>query len=208
VLGLDLSAELLELARRRAAALQLENVRFEQADAQVYPFGGDAFEVAISRFGCMFFGDPVVAYRNLGAALVTGGRLTLLSWGPLDRNEWVREVRRVLAAGAALPSPPAGAPGMFGLSEPERIKAILGPAGFTQIEVTALADPVELGPDASAAVAFLGSTGFARAILEQQAPEQREERLAALREMLAAYESDGGVLIGSEALLTSARRGG
>src|SRR5579885_2186445 len=68
------------------------NIGCEQADAQIHPFEAGAFDVAISRTGAMFFGDPVAAFRNIAGALRPGGRLTLLAWQDLPRNEWVREL--------------------------------------------------------------------------------------------------------------------
>ena len=78
-LGVDLSAEMLRVARRRAHAERLDNVTFEQADAQVHPFPAQHVDLVVSRHGAMFFGDPVAAFTNLGRALRPGGRLVLLT---------------------------------------------------------------------------------------------------------------------------------
>ena len=107
VLGVDLSSQMIDHARRRAAQEGISNVRFEQADAQVYPFETAAFDVAISRTGAMFFGDIVAAFTNIGRALRPSGRLTLLTWQPLPNNEWIREISTALAAGRDLPAPTA-----------------------------------------------------------------------------------------------------
>ena len=110
-LGVDLSARMLERARERAAAQGVTNVQFLQADAQVHPFQAGAFDVAISNFGAMFFADPVAAFANVEEALRAGGRLGLLVWRELGRNEWVTAVRAAIAMGRQLPEPPPGAPG-------------------------------------------------------------------------------------------------
>jgi ubiquinone/menaquinone biosynthesis C-methylase UbiE len=81
-LGVDLSSQMIGHARRRAAQDGIANARFEQADAQIYPFAAGAFDVAISRTGAMFFGDPAAAFGNIGRALRPAGRLTLLTWQP------------------------------------------------------------------------------------------------------------------------------
>src|ERR687893_824455 len=106
--GIDVSAPLLAGARRRSAAAGLTNTTFVQGDAQVHPFGSAAFDVALSRFGAMFFGDPVAAFTNLARALHPGGRLAVLSWQPPARNEWLLLLRRALAAGR----PPARRPAL------------------------------------------------------------------------------------------------
>jgi ubiquinone/menaquinone biosynthesis C-methylase UbiE len=87
-LGVDLSVAMLKRARDRSQAEGLVNVRFEQADAQAHRFEQGAFDVVISRFGSMFFSDPVAAFRNIRRALRPGGRLVLLVWRELKHNEW------------------------------------------------------------------------------------------------------------------------
>src|SRR3954469_11535401 len=88
-LGVDLSAQMLALARRNAVAEGLANVTFEQADAQVHRFAPAGFDVAVSRHGSMFFGDPVAAFGNIRKALRPGGRLVLLTWSKYTDNEWL-----------------------------------------------------------------------------------------------------------------------
>jgi ubiquinone/menaquinone biosynthesis C-methylase UbiE len=67
----------------------VDNARFVQADAQIHPFAAESFDAVISRTGAMFFGDPLAAFANLRRALRGGGRLLLLSWQSLERNEWI-----------------------------------------------------------------------------------------------------------------------
>jgi ubiquinone/menaquinone biosynthesis C-methylase UbiE len=73
-LGVDLSSRMIALARRRAEHEQVANVTFQQADAQVHPFPGQSFDIAISRHGAMFFGDPVAAFTNIAQAHRPDGR--------------------------------------------------------------------------------------------------------------------------------------
>ena len=88
-----------------------------QGDAQVYPFDDAAFDVAISRFGVMFFADPVAAFTNIGRALKPGGRIAWIVWRSLAENELFSEVRRAIAVGRDLPTPPSGVPSPFGLAD-------------------------------------------------------------------------------------------
>jgi SAM-dependent methyltransferase len=118
VLGVDLSSRMLALARETAAAEGLDNVVFEHADAQIHPFETAAFDVAISRMGSMFFGDPIAAFTNINRALRPRGRLTLLTWQGLADNEWLTEFRAAMAVGRELPTPPPDVPGPFSLSDP------------------------------------------------------------------------------------------
>src|SRR5215471_17845017 len=147
VLGVDLSSQMIALARRLAAAEGLGNARFEQADAQICPFGEGSFDVAISRTGAMFFGNPHAAFGNIARALRSGGRLALLSWQPPPANEWVAELTAALAAGRDLPAPPPQAPGPFAHADPARVRQLLTGAGFTSIEVNPMQAPMWFGAD-------------------------------------------------------------
>ncbi|MBO0807205.1 MAG: class I SAM-dependent methyltransferase [Actinobacteria bacterium] len=134
-LGVDLSSGMVELARRRAQLEGLGNVSFEQADAQVRPFSAQGFDVAISRHGAMFFGDPVAAFTNIGLALRPGGRLVLLTWQPFERQDWLSSFFTALAGGGPVPVPPSDAPSPFALSDPERVRALLVAAGFVDVHM-------------------------------------------------------------------------
>src|SRR5262245_44337915 len=106
VLAADLSGPMLARAQQQAKDEGLGNIRFEQADAQVHPFEAGAFDVAMSRFGVMFFADPVAAFANIARALRSGGRLAMMVWGPPPENEWMLALRKALAVGRDLPMPP------------------------------------------------------------------------------------------------------
>ena len=201
-LGVDLSARMIE----RARAEGLTNVRFEQADAQVYPFEREAFDLAISRFGVMFFADPVAAFRNIGRSLRPGGRLALLSWQELKKNEWLLVVREALAMGRALPEPPVGAPGPFGLAEPDRVRHILAEAGFGEIALDEVGEPVRLGRDGEDAFAFARTMGQVKGLLDDLDESTAARALEALRATLAAHETPEGVLFDSRAWLITAHR--
>jgi SAM-dependent methyltransferase len=203
-LGVDLSAEMIDLARRLATAEGLPSARFEQADAQIYPFGPGSFDVAISRTGAMFFGDPHAAFTNIARALRGRGRLALLSWQPLPANEWAAELTGALAAGRDLPAPPPGAPGPFALAEPGRVRQLLGGAGFTGIEIDPVQAPMWLGASADDAHAFaLGLLGW---MLDGLDAGRRARALGALRATVAAHTTADGVVYRSGAWLIRAQR--
>jgi SAM-dependent methyltransferase len=203
-LGVDLSAEMIALARRLATAEGLGNARFDQVDAQIYPFGEGAFDVAISRTGAMFFGDPHAAFTNIARALRGGGRLALLSWQPLPANEWVAELTAALAAGRDRPAPPPEAPGPFALADPVRVRQLLTGAGFTSIEVNPMQAPMWFGADPGDGHAFaLGLLGW---MLEGLDEDRRTRALDALRATIAAHTTADGVIYNSGAWLIRAQR--
>src|SRR4051812_33965905 len=96
-LGVDLSSPMLARARELARAEGVANAEFVQADVQVHPFEPRTFDVAISRFGVMFFDDPVGAFANVQRALRPGGRTAFVVWQPLTANEWLLELRGAVA---------------------------------------------------------------------------------------------------------------
>src|SRR5205807_2512800 len=110
-----------------------------------HPFPVGRADVIVSRFGSMFFADPVAAFTNIGRGTAVGGRLALIVWQALDVNEWVRVPRDALALGRSLPTPAPGAPGPFGLADPDQVREVLGRAGFTGVRVEDFAAPFHLG---------------------------------------------------------------
>lgn len=134
--GIDISAPLLEVARADRHAAGLSQADFFHADAQTHSFE-TPYDVILSRFGVMFFDDPVAAFANLRAALAPGGRLVIATWAPAEHNPWFSEARA--AAVDRLGAPPAGdpdAPGPMALRDPDRITDILRQAGLRSVTVT------------------------------------------------------------------------
>ena len=202
-LGVDLSARMIELARRLAASHDNGNVSFEQADAQIHPFPAGSFDAAISRTGTMFFGDPAAAFANIGRALRPGGRLVMLVWQGPGPNEWIREPGSALAAGRDLPAPPPGAPGPFALADPGRARTLLVSAGFSDIALDPLHEPMWFGSDPDDAHRFvLGLMGWMLDGLDQAG---RERALDALSATVTARAGRDGVTFASGAWLIRAK---
>src|SRR2546425_11062457 len=134
VFGIDISAPMLERAAETARAAGLTNVRFENADAQTHRLSPGAFDIVYSRFGVMFFADPVAAFANLRAALRSGGRLAFVCWQALRQNPWLFLPLQAAAQHLTLPPPPAPhPPGPFAFADPERAPGILARAGVDDI---------------------------------------------------------------------------
>jgi SAM-dependent methyltransferase len=205
VLGVDLSSTMLQRAREQSEAAALTNVTFAQGDAQVHPFEPDAFDVAMSSFGCMFFNDPVAAFTNIGRGLRPGGKLALLAWRELQRNEWLLELRGALAMGRQLPEPPPEAPTPFALADPDRVRGILGDAGYTDAGFEPIDEPVELGRDVDDAFAFTQVMGIVEGLSHDLDDDARAEAMDNIRKVLATHETSEGVLLGTSAWLITAR---
>jgi SAM-dependent methyltransferase len=207
-LGIDLSAQMLEHARRISREEGLANVSFEQADAQVHPFPAGGFDVAISRFGSMFFDAPVAAFGNIGHALRPGGRLVLLVWQARERNAWSTAIREAVAGDMEVPPPPATGPGPFSLGDPAVAGGILTAAGFTEVSFTDVHEPVYYGPDAAVAFDVVSGLRSTRDLLAGMDPAQAGGALERLRAMLAAHQTGEGVLFDSRTWIIAARRAG
>jgi len=204
VLGVDLSARMLDLARQRSAEDGLTNVDYERADAQVHGFEQGRFDIAISSFGGMFFADPVAAFENVGRALRPGGRLAMLAWRELAQNEWITMLRHALAVGRQLGEPPISAPGPFGLADPDHVRRVLRSAGFDAIQLDPVDEPVYLGADADDAFSFVGTLGMVEGLTQDLDENDRNQALESVYRALAAHQTDNGVLVGSAAWMITA----
>jgi SAM-dependent methyltransferase len=206
VLGVDISAPMLERARRLARAERLDNVTFEQGDAQVHPFAPARYDVAISRFGTMFFSDPATAFGNLAQALRVGARLVLLVWQSYQRNEWVRAIDTAIR-GPSEPPSPAGTEDAFSLADRDATTRILERAGFSGVRFGEVREPVFYGPDVEAAMKFVGGFLTVRDRIASLGATERARALERLRATLTAHHSGtDGVVFDSRAWLITAHR--
>ncbi len=204
-LGVDVSAQAIERARELTRAEGLGNVTFECADAQDHRFPPERFDLAISRFGTMFFDDPVAAFANIRRALRPTGRLVMMVWQASERNEWDVAIHQSLEAEGPIALPSEG-PDPFSLADPPTVTEILEAAGFADVTFTDVHEPVYYGPDVASALDWVrGFTSTSNA-LERLDPAAADRALGRLREALAAHTSDDGVWFNSRAWIVTAHR--
>jgi SAM-dependent methyltransferase len=203
-LGVDLSSSLLGLARQESLAEGLSNVDFVQADAQTYAFSRHSFDLAVSRFGVMFFADRVAAFANIRAALRPAGRLVVVAWRGIEANEWLSSLFGALAVGRDLPRPQAGATGPLGLADPSVTRTALTAAGFESVELTALDEPWWAGHDVEDAYGWLRTNGLVRGLTETLDDATRQRALDNLQATLTAHLDADGVNFRSGAWLITA----
>jgi len=194
-MGIDISAPMIARARSLAAAEGVRNVRFEQGDAQAYPFPSQGFDVAISRFGTMFFADPVAAFRNIRSALAADGRLVMMVWQAREANEWSMAVQGEHALSSAA----------FSLADPATVERILGAAGFAPPTFQDVDEPVYYGDSVEAALDWIGGFQSTQDASQSQDAASAEHERARLREVVAQHRRDDGVWFGSRAWIISAR---
>jgi SAM-dependent methyltransferase len=201
VVGVDVSAQMLEIARRRGAEEGLRNVRFEQGDAEVQAFPAAHFDLCISRFGVMFFADPAAAFANIGRAMRPGARLVLMVWQSRERNEWATAIRRALAPGTVAST---RADTAFSLGDPAVAAGILTTAGFASVGFAEVHEPVFYGPDVDAAYDSLIGLGFTKEALARVETAAADQALQRLRNLLSAHSTADGVLFDSRAWIITA----
>ncbi|MBC9731183.1 class I SAM-dependent methyltransferase [Streptomyces sp. TRM68367] len=205
-LGIDLSAPMLERARASAAAESVGNVDFVQADAQVYGFEEAAFDAAVSRFGVMFFADPVEGFGTIGRALRPGGRLAFVcpqDFGRMDQST----VFAAIAEHVRLPDlSQSTGPSPLAFADPGHTGRVLADAGFGDVAVEDIEAPQHWGRDAQDAARFLFGFGPLRHWLrEANADSVAEERARqAAADAFRAYQGATGVrLMGRYWLVTA-----
>ncbi|MEQ9519803.1 MAG: class I SAM-dependent methyltransferase [Parvibaculum sp.] len=193
VLGVDISGPMSSLARDRAVAAGLANVTFKVADAQTDALL-DRASLLLSRFGVMFFEDPVAAFANMRAHMAPGGRLCFACWQSPKLNQWVSLpvsiVRKYVTDDA--PRDPH-APGPFAFADPARLEKILGDAGWRDIAIEPVDFEMPWGSSPEAAAAGLVERGPVRPMVEGLAPEVVEKIVAEIASALPQQEGAIGL---------------
>jgi SAM-dependent methyltransferase len=205
-LGVDLSAQMMDRAREFAQAEGLRNVTFERADAQVHRFPPKHFDLTISRFGTMFFDDPVAAFANIGRALRPAGRLVMMVWQGHERNEWDVAIHESLEGFEGSVAVAPEGPDPFSLANPTTVEGILDAAGFADVIFTDVHEPVYYGPDVAAALDWVRGFRCTNDVLKRLDPVAAERALERLRETLAAHASGDGIWFDSRAWIVTASR--
>jgi SAM-dependent methyltransferase len=208
VVGVDVSTPMLDRARERVRANALTNVRLTLSDAATHAFASDAFDLAFSRFGVMFFEEPVGAFANIRSALAGSGRLAFVCWAPPRDNPWLT-VPLAVARPYLPPQPEADpdAPGPFAFADPDRVRRILAGAGYSAVDVARhdtvmrICGPGEIEQAARFAVES-GPVGRALAGAEPDARTAAEKAIAA---ELRRLEGPNGIELPGSVWLVSAR---
>jgi len=202
VRGIDISAAMVEEANRRASAIP--NLSFDEADASVEPYEAE-HALVFSRFGVMFFADPVAAFANLRTALAPGGRMVFLCWQTPMVNPWVAipgQIVQALQPPAEAPDPYA--PGPFSLAEEGHLRTVLTEAGFGEVSVESVDREITMGANLDETMAFQSRIGPLSSYLAENDPEAGQQAVSAVRDALTQFESPDGVRMMAAAWLVSA----
>ncbi|MEZ0448031.1 class I SAM-dependent methyltransferase [Cellulomonas sp. ICMP 17802] len=204
VTGIDLSPTMLALARAGAAGTS--TVSFVEDDAQTHDFPPSSFDVVVSRFGVMFFADPLAAFATLRRATRPGGRLAFVAWRSPADQPWLCVPGAAVARYVELPDlTNGGGPGMFALADADRVRALLGAAGWTGVELAPVTTPLLLGRSPEDTVDFLRSGSLGSRTLDGTDADTEARALAEARAALARYTRPDGVRLDAGVWLVQAR---
>jgi len=203
VWGIDVSAPMLSRARKRGE--EYPGMVFTEADASNYDFSSEQ-QLIFSRFGVMFFANPVEAFTNLRSALVPQGRMVFLCWQAANKNEWINRVGQAVKKFLPEPTdvPDPRAPGPFAFAEQAYLEGILRQAGFQNVEFQSLSIDLKLASTAEEALDFQSNIGPLSAVIAQLEGKTRDEALNAAKEVLQDSMSAEGIKLGSAVWLVTA----
>ena len=204
--GVDISPPMIERARARSAEVGA-GATFAVADAQEEPLGGP-YDAVMSRFGVMFFADPVRAFANVVAAMRPDGRLAFVCWQPLDRNPWMTGPTTVLRG--LMDDPPPAAPvvaGPFAFGDTAYVALVLADAGWQSPTFTSIDIEIRMGGNdgVPGAVNQALDSSMARALLARGDADLRERATAVLTDEFSAIAIDGVVRFPAAVWLVTAR---
>ncbi len=206
--GFDISPAMVRAAQQNASAAGVEHARFVTADAQVADLGDSIYDAAYSRFGVMFFADPVSAFANIRRSLRPGGTFAFACWANIFANEWmlVPGSAVVSVTGALPPMPGPGEPGPFSLEDPQRLEALLSDSGFTHVEVTPREDSIVIpAAEVEALVALSSRVGPVREALRTADAATASAIEQEVRTALSDRIELGELRLGASALIVRAR---
>ena len=203
VLGVDISRVMLDVAEARSPS---PGVSFQEVDAQTYPFATAKFDAAFSRFGVMFFADPIAAFTNIRRALKPAGRLAFICWRAPAENP-VMTLPMAAATPLLPPMPPAppSTQGPFAFADAGHVKTVLTSAGFTDIDITPHDQKIGSG-DLEQTLTVTLKVGPLGAILREH-PDRRDAVIEAVRAALAPHDGPDGIKLASATWIVTARAG-
>ena len=201
VLGADIAETLVSAAR----AQMIANATFVVGDAATQPFEAASFDLVFSRFGVMFFGDPVAAFKNLRRALKPNGRLVFVCWRTPQENPWgLVPMRAAMPHLPPFERPGPEDPGQYSFGDRVRVERILKDAGFGTPSFNPLDLPIRLGKDMAEVLDSIARFGPLARLIAEATPAQVDRAKQAVAAALKPYESADGIALAGACWLVSA----
>jgi len=207
VVGIDVSEPILQIAKNRAATI--DNIQFILNDAGTIPLEPNTFDIITSRFGIMFFDNPILAFRNLHTSLIPNGRLIFMCWRKIHENPLMNEPVKIISELLELKDDAEYAdptiPGPFSLSDPQHLTDLLETAGFNNIKLQKVDENLPLGK-LEQAISYSMKMGPAGKILKDATHQIKQEASHAIRQAFKKYSKDNRVNVPSATWIVSATK--
>ncbi len=192
VLSTDFSPEMVGVARRLGDARGLTNVEYRVLDAEAMDLDDESADRVVCRWGYMLMADPAAALSETKRVLHSGGPLAFAVWAAPERNPWAALPAKVLIERGHMPPPQPGTPGIFAMADPERVRALVGEAGFGEPELEEIAFEFRYADADDLWDTLVRLAGpLARALKSLPAEELQATR-AAIEEGLAPFRGEDG----------------
>jgi len=207
IVGVDISEPMLLRAKERLR--EFTHTTCLLGDAAELPLQQLNAELIVSRFGVMFFGDPVAAFANLRTGLAPGGRVRFACWRPIQENPWLQiPLHAVYEHSPRLPKPDPEEPGPFSFGDVDRVTRVLASAGFTTPSFTPLDLELDLAAGGTLEDAVLHASGMgpAKRALADQPEDVRAAAIESIRRALAPHATTKGIQLPAAVWLVAADR--
>lgn len=192
VLSTDFAPEMVDVARRLGAGQGLANVEYRVLDAERMDLDEDSVDAVVCRWGYMLMADPALALRETRRVLRDGGPLAFSVWAAPDRNPWAAIPGMTLVQRGHVPPPEPGAPGIFALADPGRIRELVTAAGFGEPELEEISFEFRYADADDAWDALVRLAGPLARVIEAQPEEEQAAIRAAIVENLAPFRNEDG----------------
>jgi ubiquinone/menaquinone biosynthesis C-methylase UbiE len=192
VISSDFAPEMVELQRRLGEERGLHNVEYRVLDAERTDLADDSVDGVVCRWGYMLMADPRAAFAETRRVLKAGGRLAFAVWAAPDRNPWASVAGMTFVQRGHMPPPEPGAPGIFSMADPDRIRSLVTAAGFEEPELEELPFDFRYADAADFWDSIVRLAGPLARIVHDLSPEERDATRAAVIENMAAYRNEDG----------------
>ncbi len=192
VLSTDFSSEMVDVARRQGSARGVDNVEFRVLDAERMDLAEDSVDAVVCRFGYMLMADPAAALEQTRRVLRDDGRLAFAVWSTPDRNAWAAVPGRTLVQRGHMPPPEPGAPGVFSMGDPGRIRELVTGAGFAEPEIEEIAFAFRYADADDIWDSIMDLAGALARVIDGLPEDERNATRDAMIENFAQYRNEDG----------------
>jgi ubiquinone/menaquinone biosynthesis C-methylase UbiE len=192
VISTDFAPEMVDVARRNGEARGLTNVEHRVLDAEKMDLDDDSVDGVVCRFGYMLMADPAGALAETRRVLRSGGPLAFAAWRTADHNPWAAAPAMMLVQRGHMPPPEPGAPGIFALGEPGRIRELVTGAGFGEPEPEEIALEFRYADFDDLWDTLVRLTGPIARALKALPDDELQATRAAIKENVAPYRNEDG----------------